>query len=318
MRLAKEPNARERARGRWPSILASMGLPAKALSGKHGPCPICREGKDRFRFDDKNQVGTWICSKCGAGDGFKLVMLLKGLDFIGAKAEVEKHLGAVPATPPKPERSDDDKRAALNRMWTRATPITVADAAGRFLFSRTRLTEFPGCLRFVPDLVYLDDTPSRHPAMIARVSGPDGKPVTLHRTYLTPEGGKAAVEAPRRLMEGVCPPGSAVRLAEAGPVLGVAEGIETALAASSLFRVPVWATINTSILKTFMPPPGVRRLIIFADNDSKFGGQAAAFSLAYRLAGSDLTVDVEIPPKTGTDWNDVFLEKKGAACLVKS
>lgn len=39
------------AQGRWPSILAAFGLDERALSGKHGPCPMCG-GQDRFRFDD--------------------------------------------------------------------------------------------------------------------------------------------------------------------------------------------------------------------------------------------------------------------------
>ena len=53
----------------------SLGVPAKALTNRHGPCPVCG-GKDRFRFDDKGGRGTWICSTCGAGDGIELVKRL--------------------------------------------------------------------------------------------------------------------------------------------------------------------------------------------------------------------------------------------------
>ena len=63
---------KDRALGRWRGILPALGVPAKALSNRHGPCPMCG-GKDRFRFDDKGGRGTWICSKCGAGDGIELV-----------------------------------------------------------------------------------------------------------------------------------------------------------------------------------------------------------------------------------------------------
>jgi putative DNA primase/helicase len=38
-------------------------------------------GKDRFRFDDKEGHGTWICTHCGAGDGFSLLMKVMGIDF---------------------------------------------------------------------------------------------------------------------------------------------------------------------------------------------------------------------------------------------
>lgn len=57
--------------GLWPDLLASLGLDIPR-HGKHGPCPACG-GKDRFRLDDKEGRGTFICSQCGAGDGLDLV-----------------------------------------------------------------------------------------------------------------------------------------------------------------------------------------------------------------------------------------------------
>ena len=59
------------ARGQWPFILAELGL-SVPKRGQHGPCPACG-GKDRFRLDDKEGRGTWICSQCGAGDGLTLL-----------------------------------------------------------------------------------------------------------------------------------------------------------------------------------------------------------------------------------------------------
>ncbi|WP_421202660.1 DUF927 domain-containing protein [Aeromonas sp. 602658] len=59
------------AGGHWPTLLADLGIDTPH-HGKHGPCPVCG-GKDRFRFDDKEGRGTWICSQCGAGDGLALV-----------------------------------------------------------------------------------------------------------------------------------------------------------------------------------------------------------------------------------------------------
>ena len=57
--------------GHWPDLLAGLGLDIPR-HGKHGPCPACG-GKDRFRFDDKEGRGTFICGQCGAGDGLELV-----------------------------------------------------------------------------------------------------------------------------------------------------------------------------------------------------------------------------------------------------
>ena len=45
-------NVREVAQCRWRSILTVLGMDERALSGKHGPCPLCG-GRDRFRFDDR-------------------------------------------------------------------------------------------------------------------------------------------------------------------------------------------------------------------------------------------------------------------------
>jgi Toprim domain len=54
-----------------------------------------------------------------------------------------------------------------------------------------------------------------------------------------------------------------------------------------------------------IPPNEVQRVIIFGDNDQGFAGQAAAYSLARRIAGDRWTVAVRIPDQPGRHWNDV-------------
>ena len=141
--------------------------------------------------------------------------------------------------------------------------------------------------------------------MIAMVTGPDGAPSTLHRTYLTNDGRKAPVIEPRRLMPGIIAKGAAVRLGPTGDLLGIAEGIETALSATALFGVPCWAAVSAGMLAAWQPPPQARRIIIFGDNDPSYAGQAAAYALARRLGTRQRVVEVQIPHKVGTDWNDV-------------
>jgi putative DNA primase/helicase len=115
--------------------------------------------------------------------------------------------------------------------------------------------------------------------------------------------------SPRKMMPGTVPEGACVRLCDGHPgsVLGIAEGIETALAASRLFEIPVWSAISSSLLAKWQPPDGVEEVVIFADNDPKFGGQAAAYHLAYRLART-LQVSVKMPPREGMDFADVLFE----------
>ncbi len=83
---------REKAYGLWPLILESLGVPSVYLRNKHGSCPICQAGKDRFRFDDKG-IGLYFCNKCGSGDGFKLLQLYYGWNFSYTLKNIAQVLG---------------------------------------------------------------------------------------------------------------------------------------------------------------------------------------------------------------------------------
>jgi putative DNA primase/helicase len=118
-------------------------------------------------------------------------------------------------------------------------------------------------------------------------------------------------------MPGTVPKGAAVRLAEVADILGIAEGIETALAASVLYRVPVWSGLNAAGLEAWCPPETVRDIIVFGDHDERFSGQKAAYALAYRLS-SKWRVEVRIPTQPGTDWNDVLHKTVAAAARTRA
>lgn len=303
---------RERAKGRWGGILPMVCVPAKHLTGKHGPCPMCG-GKDRFRFDDKDGDGTWICSHCGAGSGADLVMKIRGCDFAEAAKLIEDVLGQAKPRQPKPAMDDARRRDALNRLWRSSLPVADDDPVARYLAARIGLRgPYPASLRTCGNCLYSGEPKRWFPAMVAMVVGPDGKAATLHRTYLTEEGEKAPVEAPRRVMPGMIPKGAAVRLSDVAPTLGIAEGIETALSATAIFQVPCWAALNATMLAAWFPPEGVEAVTIFADNDPGFAGQAAAFELARRLSDR-VKVRIEMPQHEGEDWNDELLRRHGMA-----
>jgi hypothetical protein len=63
--------------------------------------------------------------------------------------------------------------------------------------------------------------------------------------------------------------GGAVRLGGIGPKIGIAEGIESALAAWVLlgFRYPVWAGLSTSGVGSFEPPMEVEQIVVVPDSD---------------------------------------------------
>lgn len=310
--MQREP-LKDRALGKWRGILPALGVPAKALVNRHGPCPMCG-GKDRFRFDDKGGRGTWICSRCGAGDGIELVKRFQKVEFKEAARLIERHVGSAPVMPAGKHRPPTDarKREEMVALWKRARPIKLDDDAGRYLNARTGLTTFPASLRFAPDERYTEPgkRPSWHPLMVAKVDPSDaavaqGERAALHRTFLSPYGTKAEVASPRKMM-GAMPTGAAVRLMEHEEVLGIAEGIETAISASLLFGVPAWAALTAGLLQEWTPPADVTTVFVFGDNDASSTGQAAACSLAQRLKAKGLTVAVEIPSATDSDWNDVL------------
>jgi putative DNA primase/helicase len=289
--MQREP-LRERMRGRWHGVLPELGVPPTFLTGKHQPCPLCG-GKDRARFDNKDGAGTWICSHCGAGDGVSLVMKINGWDFKMTAERIEAIAGDVQVRAPRSKEDPRKQLRAIRETWNRGNPqLTVVS---RYLLSRGIEAD------------YLLNVRELGNEMLALLRDANGVPCQMHRTILTPEGKRDT----RLFMPGPIPKGSSVRLMQCEDVLGVAEGIETALSAAILFDVPVWAALNTSMLKTFEPPEGLKRLYVFGDNDANCAGQAAAYELARRLA-SHVEVSVEIPEEVGCDWNDDLMNHVAA------
>lgn len=300
------PEIAEQCRNRWRSILPLFGIETKFLGGRHGPCPIC-DGTDRFRFDDKEGKGTFYCNQCGAGDGVRLLMLKTGRGFADVVRDIRERLGETSTAPaPKGRHPEALKRAAQD-LWASAAPLCSGDFAAGYLTGRRIPGPYPTALRFCGSArIVGHPTRSTLPAMLALVCEPGGKPVNVHRTYLDGPT-KAAIDAPRKMMAGEVPEGSAIRLARHDGVLGVAEGIETAMRASRRFGTPCWSLIDAEKLKRFVIPPGLRELHIFGDNDRNYVGQAAAFELGRRAAtmrGGPCVVRVHIPPASGTDWAD--------------
>jgi putative DNA primase/helicase len=298
----------ERAQHHWREILPQLGIEARFLTNKHGPCPLCG-GKDRFRFDDRDGSGSYFCNQCGAGPGLFLICKKHGWDYRTACDEVDKILGNVRGaiSTMSPQRDRSQRLAAIRKLLKEAN---APEIAAQYL-ARRGLYAWSPVLRGRRRCPYFDEEHrliGHYPALVAPILAPDGCLQSALRVY-------NAEVSPRKKILPVVDTirGAAVRLFEALGELGVAEGLENAIAAHELFGLPVWSALSKDGMKTFQPPHGLARLHIFADNDGNHAGQAAAYALANRLGRErpGLLVEVHLPPNVDTDWLDVLNGKKG-------
>ena len=312
----------------WQQLLPTLGVNANVLTGKHGPCPIENyEGKDRFRWDVKKSM--FHCNRCGHGDGVKLVALLNNTDYLGAikiiRGDTENVRRVIPPLREVPKEPDPSwLRAKLKTLWETAVPIKGTPAA---LYLQRRvygldIERLSGNLRYHPDVEYWQGKKRTYrPALIARATDRIGVPVTLHRTYITPDGYKATVEDVRKLMKSHRP------LAGAGIALNrptvpsnsliVCEGIETGLALATACgnNKEVWSMISAGNLSNADIPDRFKNVLIAADRDfyDEYNGyrpgEHFAEILATKLRDRGVHVVMRVPRNDGEDYCDLWQQK---------
>lgn len=328
---------RAAATGRWAAILPALGVDAEFLRDRHGPCPGCG-GTDRFRFDDRDGAGTWLCGGAGrieAGDGFGLLAHCHGWTATECLHAVADVLGLregrelPPVQDRRPERAEPDPaeiehtRTRFNRLWRAAVPLDAeaAEPARRYLTARglgelIGRGDLPADVRLHPACAYWDTSGPRPvlvaeaPALLALVRAPDGAPVGLHTTWLRPDGSEKAAltdgagnplpARKLRLLHHGAGAGAAVRLYAAGERLAVAEGIETALACRVADpSLPVWSALAAGGVAGAALPADVRDVLLIADHDA--AGARAVLTLASRCRSEGRSVRVIVPPTVATE-----------------
>lgn len=210
--------------------------------------------------------------------------------------------------------STDRLAERLRTLWREARPV-AGSPAERYLAGRGVGVVQNG-LRVHPRVPLGSGAELRfRPAILAAVQdGPDL--LALHRTFLTINGDRLAPDLlpPRRMLGR--PGRGAVRLGRASTVLGIAEGIETAISAMMLLGIPVWAALGNERLPHLNIPLGVRRLLILADDD--VAGRRAAAAAAVNHAAPGRMVCRLWPGQGFNDWNDRLMAGgKGVGSRVR-
>lgn len=312
----------EAIKGHEELVLSHFGLPP--ITGmRHfaGECPLCKKRK-KFRLNRFNGSVNYICV-CGAGSVIKLVCESQGLEFKDACKEIDRLIGNefIKPTAPPAQQNEITKIARKDQLMNRYQAIHTLRGSSVEGYLKSRgIYELPQ-MSVKYSRSEFDKAENRSfECMYAIATDEQMNIVYTHKTYL--DGAKKADCQVNKKMETVnkynLPCDScghehaanvAVRMFEPSEILGISEGIESALSAKQLFGFPVWSVLNTSIMKEFKAPKGVRTLIIYADNDKNGAGLAAAFTCGHKniLSANDVSkVIIRAPDQTDCDFNDML------------
>ena len=286
----------EAMRGHEETILNFYGL--QLTGNKHVECGICG-GKKKLRIDIYKGELKYICV-CGSGSIFKYLEESAGLEFKVVAAEIDELIGnAFESTVIETVESLGDK--VLRKF--KSLPELKGTDGQIYLNSRGIYILPRRGIRF-------NSHEGNYQSLYAIATDDLFSPVYLHRTLLD-NGIKANVEVNKKMLTlKECFSSVSIKLFPIQSTLGIAEGIETALSCHTIYKCAVWSTLNTSLMKRFKAPNGVSHLMIFADNDRKGAGHAAAFECGHKnmLAKNDVNkVTIRWPKEIG-DFNDMLLK----------
>ena len=181
-----------------------------------------------------------------------------------------------------------DATEAARRLWRRCRAVAGSHAE-RYLWARGLSRCRFAALRFHPRAsLSRGATVRRFPALVAAVTGDDGRVLGVQRTWLDPRRpAKAGVAAPRKALGRIH--GLAVRFgapADGLASLVVGEGIETVLSlVTAVPEIGAAAALSAGSLGAFAPPPGVVRLVLARDNDEDRRTRGRAPRPALRAGG---------------------------------
>lgn len=298
-----------KANGQWQNILSNLG--AEVPLNTHTACPHCG-GKDRFRFDNKDGNGTFICNQCGSGDGLDLVQRVLGVSVTEAAKEVAGMIGIDTRSEYPPAYRSHKVKAQQDALRAQQAEKQANEqiekhkrfieryncAIGNIQLGESNYLKAKGLHGFEMDLL-LDGS------LIIPLVDARGK-ITGAQT-IKPNGEK-------RLLADSIKSGSYYQINEPVAVTTViiAEGLATAITChliqpEALTVAAIDAGNLIHVAKAMRSQFPTANIIIAADNDSQNDintGKVKAEAAAQKVNGH-----VSIPPCDG-DWND-YLQSNG-------
>ena len=231
-----------------------------------GCCPFHADRTPSFTVYKGDR--RWHCfGGCGDGDVVDFVRKTYNVRTVDAVRMIDS--GALPTISRRrkvsgnfdPAPADNTPQAA--GIWRNAVS-PVGTPAERYLRLRGITMPLPPSLRFARlPLGYRDPMP----CLVALVTGDDGQPRAIHRTYLTEDGRKAALDKPKLSLGPVR--GGAIRLAPAAAEVIITEGLEDALTLQQELGGAVWAAAGADMLPRLDLPAEVTSVVIGADDAVK-------------------------------------------------
>lgn len=218
---------------------------------------------------------------------------------------------------------------SLRETWMETVPVldNLAQPLWRYLKNRgialSVLESLSDDIHFHPSLPHYmgGERLGEYPAMLCLVRDKLGDPVSIHRTYLTNDGEKATLPADEKAKQMMPSPsyvdlsGGAIQLTGKKAVLGLSEGIETALAVIDATGLPTWPTYSDSMLANFdleKIKGDVDLVLIWADKDRSLAGEKAAKTLKQRAWDAGIACQIMLPcfpipeGEKSIDWLDVL------------
>ncbi|MBH9553137.1 DUF7146 domain-containing protein [Inhella gelatinilytica] len=231
---------------------------------------------------------------------------------LAERAELARQVARATAERQHQQRQQwAENRYRIVKLWGESQPLQAGDPATLYLKKRGLGGAWPlaDCLRLHRGLSYWIEGRElgRYPALLAPIVAPNGQTVALHRTYLTADGRKADVPTVKKLTGAAGPlAGACIPLGKTqGGLIGISEGMETALAAWAGSGVPTVAAYCANALAGWQWPAEARRIVVFADHDR--AGLNASAALRARVLKAGLRCEVHQPSEPGMDWADVWL-----------